>query len=68
MASRNYLLTLRFLCVFVSPRLRIITAKAQGRKDFAKGPKEYLVKVFHAILLSQPLIDVKEINLQKRNE
>ena len=54
MANQNYLLTLRFLCVFVSWRLRIFTAKAQGRKDFAKNPEHIWFKFFHAILFSQP--------------
>ena len=55
MANQNYLLTLRFLCVFVSSRLRNFHRKGAGAQRFRKESRAYLVKCFHAILFSQPL-------------
>ena len=56
MASRNYRVTLRFLCVFVSLRLKIFTAKAQGRKDFAKNPKHIWLNFFMQYFLVSPSV------------
>jgi hypothetical protein len=59
MANQNYLLTLRFLCVFMSWRLRIFTPEDSGqwRKDFANNPKHIWLNVFMQYFLVGPRYD-----------